>query len=123
MAFHILNILCILQMVFQFFKSTNYRRVWQVAQQQFIQVPQSSALARLLISFQRNIIEIMCVHRSSHSLFPSIELEYQICLQPSYNHAGKDSCPKHGGEAHSGKNLTVWSKRKIIDSDKCYKEK
>jgi len=110
-------------MVFQFLKPTNCRRLRQVAQQQFVQVPKSSALSRLLISFQRNIIEIMCVHRSSYSLFPSTEVEYQICMQPSYNHAGKDSCSKDGGEAHSGKSLSVCSKRKIVDSGKCYKEK
>lgn len=123
MAFHILNTLCFLQMAFQFFKSTNCRRLWQVAQQQLIQVPPKLCMARLLISFQRSIIEIMCVHRSSYSLFPSMELEYQICPQPSYNHAGKVSCPKDGGEAHSGKSLAVWSKRKIVNSNKCYKEK
>ena len=55
--------------------------------------------SKLLISFQRNIIEMMCVHRSSYSLFPSTALKYKICLQPSYNLAGKDNSPKDGGKA------------------------
>lgn len=55
--------------------------------------------SKLLISFQRNIIEMMCVRRSSYSLFPSTALKYKICLQPSYNLAGKDNSPKDGGKA------------------------
>ena len=85
------------QMVFQFLKSTNCGRLWQVVHQNMLSPflviekagtylprntalssPPSSAMARLLISSQRNIIEVMCVPRSSCSLFPSTELEYQF---------------------------------------------
>lgn len=105
-------------MVFQFLKSTNCGRLWQVVHQNMLSPflviekagthlpsntalpsPPSSAMVRLLISSQRDITEVRCVPRSSCSLFPPTELEHQFACSSAATMQAKTVALKNGREA------------------------
>lgn len=134
-------VVCVLTEGFSIFKINKCERQWHIGYQNMsfpylvmdlysgmylpsntaLPSPANSALARVLIYSQRNIIEVTYVHRSSYSLLPSIELNINLSATKLQLWRQRH-CPKGWWRSMTERTWIHGVKEKL-DGDKCYEEK